>query len=95
MASRIGGSGRTAFDRLFTLARKEEPSLWVRLPAPVATSLVQRAERLGVQLLPGPTFSCADAYDDHLRIGFAANQDQLLAGLHAVAEAWRIVGNRV
>lgn len=69
-------------------------SLWVRLPAPVATTVVQRAERLGVRLLPGPTFSCIDAYDDHLRISFAGDQDQLLAGLHALAGAWRIVGER-
>lgn len=69
-------------------------SLWVRLPAPVATIVVQRAERLGVQLLPGPTFSCIDAYDDYLRIGFAADHDQLLAGLHALARAWRIVCDR-
>jgi DNA-binding transcriptional MocR family regulator len=69
-------------------------SLWVRLPVPVATSLVQRAERLGLQLLPGPTFSCVDAFDDHLRIGFAADHDQLLAGVKVLAEAWRIVGRR-
>jgi DNA-binding transcriptional MocR family regulator len=60
----------------------------------VATSLVQRAERLGVQLLPGPTFSCVDAFDDHLRIGFAADHDQLVAGIRMLAEAWRIVGRR-
>ncbi|RZT07576.1 GntR family transcriptional regulator [Kribbella sp. VKM Ac-2569] len=69
-------------------------SLWVRLPAPVATSLVQRAERLGVQLLPGTTFSCVDAFDDHLRIGFAAGHDQLRAGVRMLTEAWRIVGKR-
>ncbi|WP_410793137.1 PLP-dependent aminotransferase family protein [Kribbella sp. C-35] len=70
-------------------------SLWIRLPAPGATSLVQRAERLGVQLLPGPTFSCVDAFDDHLRIGFATDQQHVLAGLHALAKAWRIIGKRV
>lgn len=69
-------------------------SLWVRLPVPIATTLVQRAERLGVQLLPGPTFSCVDDFDDHLRIGFAASHAELLAGVRALAEAWRIVTSR-
>lgn len=46
-------------------------SLWVQLPMPCATSFAQAAERGGVALLPGPTFSCADALDDFLRISYA------------------------
>jgi DNA-binding transcriptional MocR family regulator len=64
-------------------------SMWVRLPAPRATAFVQRAERAGVVLLPGPTFSCADGLDDHLRVGFAAPVDDVAVGLHRLAEAWR------
>jgi DNA-binding transcriptional MocR family regulator len=63
-------------------------SLWVRLPAPCATAFAQAAGRAGVALLPGPTFSCADGLDDHLRISFAPPLPDVLSGLHRVAAAW-------
>jgi DNA-binding transcriptional MocR family regulator len=46
-------------------------SLWLRLPQPGATALVQRAERAGVRLLPGPTFSVDDRLDDFVRLSYA------------------------
>jgi DNA-binding transcriptional MocR family regulator len=64
-------------------------SLWVRLPAAVATGFAQRAQRAGVLVLPGPTFSCTDGLDDHLRVAFAAPPDDVIAGLHRLADAWR------
>jgi DNA-binding transcriptional MocR family regulator len=64
-------------------------SLWVRLPGPGATAFAQAADRAGVALLPGPTFSCADGLDDHLRISFAPPLPDVLAGLHRVAAAWQ------
>jgi DNA-binding transcriptional MocR family regulator len=63
-------------------------SLWVRLPAPGATAFAQAADRAGVALLPGPTFSCADGLDDHLRISFAPPLPDVLSGLHRLAAAW-------
>jgi DNA-binding transcriptional MocR family regulator len=63
-------------------------SLWVRLPGPGATAFAQAADRAGVALLPGPTFSCADGLDDYLRISFAPPLPDVLAGLHRVAAAW-------
>jgi DNA-binding transcriptional MocR family regulator len=64
-------------------------SLWVRLPGPGATAFAQAADRAGVALLPGPTFSCADGLDDHLRISFAPPLPDVLTGLHRVAAAWQ------
>ncbi|HEY2519361.1 MAG TPA: PLP-dependent aminotransferase family protein [Streptosporangiaceae bacterium] len=64
-------------------------SLWVRLPLPGATAFAQAADRAGVALLPGPTFSCADGLDDHLRISFAPPLPEVLAGLRRVAAAWQ------
>lgn len=64
-------------------------SLWVRLPAPGATAFAQAAGRAGVALLPGPTFSCADGLDDHLRISFAPPRPDVLCGLHRLAAAWQ------
>jgi DNA-binding transcriptional MocR family regulator len=64
-------------------------SLWVRLPGPGATAFAQAADRAGVALLPGPTFSCADGLDDYLRISFAPPLPDVLAGLDRVAAAWQ------
>jgi DNA-binding transcriptional MocR family regulator len=64
-------------------------SLWVRLPGPGATAFAQAAGRAGVALLPGPTFSCADGLDDHLRISFAPPLPDVLCGLHRLAATWR------
>jgi DNA-binding transcriptional MocR family regulator len=64
-------------------------SLWVQLPAPCATAFAQAAERAGVALLPGPTFSCVDGLDDYLRISFALPLPDVVRGLRRTAEAWR------
>lgn len=66
-------------------------SLWIRLPAPVATEFVQRAERLGVQLLPGPTFSCVDGLADHVRVSLAGPQQELITGLGVLRDAWDLM----
>lgn len=69
-------------------------SLWIRLPITAATELVQRAERLGVQVLPGPTFSSIDGLDDHLRVSIAAPIEEITTGLCRLAEAWHAVTHR-
>src|ERR1700760_3357718 len=63
-------------------------SLWARLPPPRAAPVAQAADRAGVALLPGPTFSCADGLDDHLRISFAPPLPEVLCGLARIAAAW-------
>jgi DNA-binding transcriptional MocR family regulator len=64
-------------------------SLWVRLPTATATSFAERAERAGVAVLAGPTFSCRDQLDDHLRISYAAPVDRVLEGVSRLAATWR------
>lgn len=69
-------------------------SLWIRLPLPVATELVQRAERLGVQVLPGSTFSSVDGLENYLRVSFACPAEELITGLCRLAEAWQLIAGR-
>jgi DNA-binding transcriptional MocR family regulator len=65
-------------------------SLWVRLPSGAsATVFAQMAERSGVLVLPGPTFSCVDGLDDHLRIAYAEPLPTVQAGLARLATAWQ------
>lgn len=63
-------------------------SLWVRLPGEVATSFAHRAERFGVRVLPGSTFSIHDRLDDHLRISYAAVPEHTQRGIELLARCW-------
>jgi len=64
-------------------------SLWVRLPAAVATSFAHRAERVGVRVLPGSTFSIHDRLDDYLRISYAAGPPAYTdRGVALMAQCW-------
>ncbi len=63
-------------------------SLWVRLPAAVATSFTNRAERFGVRVLPGSTFSIHDRLDDYLRISYAADPAYTRRGVDLLADCW-------
>jgi DNA-binding transcriptional MocR family regulator len=64
-------------------------SLWIELPAGhSATTFAERAGRSGVDVLAGPTFSCADALDGWLRVAFAAPEVVVADGLHRLADLW-------
>jgi len=63
-------------------------SLWVKLPDHCATALVQRAERFGVQVLPGSHFSCADHLDDYVRLSYAGAPELTRRGIELLARAW-------
>jgi DNA-binding transcriptional MocR family regulator len=64
-------------------------SMWIALPpGHSATVLAEKAGRNGIDLLPGPTFSCEDALDDCVRLAFAAPADVLVAGIDRLAEVW-------
>lgn len=63
-------------------------SLWLRLPDSGATAFAQRAERHGVQVLPGPTFSAHDGLDDHIRLSYAADDEVVARGIELLAGAW-------
>jgi DNA-binding transcriptional MocR family regulator len=65
-------------------------SLWIQLPAGCsATAFAERAGRAGVDVLPGPRFSCRDELDGFLRVAFAAPPDVVLAGLDRLVAVWR------
>ena len=63
-------------------------SLWVRLPAAVAPAFVHRAARAGVQILPGPTFSIADGFEDHVRLSYANGVESTARGIEVLARVW-------
>lgn len=90
--------GRAAvLDELATLLPEWTPyppsggaSVWVRLPGGMsATVFAQLADRAGVHVFPGPTFSCVDGLDDHLRIAFAEPMPTVRAGMVRLACTWR------
>ncbi len=91
----LGENRRLALDALAELLPEWTPqlpqgggSLWIGLPDHSATSLVQRAERLGVRLLPGSTFSIVDRLDDHVRLSYAGHPGVTRRGIELLAEAW-------
>jgi len=63
-------------------------SLWVRLPEAGATTFAQRAERAGVRILPGSTFSIVDRLDDYFRISYASAPEITRRGIELLAEVW-------
>jgi DNA-binding transcriptional MocR family regulator len=67
-------------------------SMWIQLPDGYsATALAEIAGRGGVDVLPGPTFSCRDDLDGWVRVSFAVPPDVLRAGLTRLAAAWTSV----
>ena len=62
--------------------------LWVRLPRGNAEELARHALRHGVGLVPGPTCSPRDAWENYLRLPFVLEQEQMLEGIARLARAW-------
>jgi DNA-binding transcriptional MocR family regulator len=64
-------------------------SMWLRLPEGYsATATAEKAARLGIDLLPGPTFSSENALDSFIRLAFAASAETLMAGIGGLAAIW-------
>ncbi len=63
--------------------------LWVRLPGTDTTAFAQTARRNGIVIVPGPVFSSVEGFQDHLRIPFWKDPDELTAGLTRLADLWR------
>ncbi|WP_285025448.1 PLP-dependent aminotransferase family protein [Plantibacter sp. ME-Dv--P-122b] len=63
-------------------------SLWIQLPEPDAPAFVQRAERNGVRLLPGPTFSVEDRLADFVRLSYANDPETTRTGIELLAATW-------
>ncbi|MER6525875.1 aminotransferase class I/II-fold pyridoxal phosphate-dependent enzyme [Streptomyces sp. NPDC001508] len=69
--------------------------LWVRLPGTDTTAFAQTARRNGIVIVPGPVFSSVEGFQDHLRIPFWKDPDELTAGLTRLADLWRVTRTRV
>ncbi|WP_345216638.1 PLP-dependent aminotransferase family protein [Georgenia halophila] len=63
-------------------------SLWIQLPSAGATAFTQRAERGGVRLMPGSTFSVMDRLDDHVRLSYAGAPELTVRGIELLAQVW-------
>lgn len=63
-------------------------SLWVHLPAVRADAFAQRAERHGVRILPGSTFSVSDSLDDHFRLSYAGDPRLTREGIERLRAVW-------
>ncbi|RAY13937.1 PLP-dependent aminotransferase family protein [Actinomadura craniellae] len=66
-------------------------SLWVRLPAPVATDLAAAALRHGVRVMPGPVFGTEGVLEDRLRLPFVLPPETLRTAVERLAAAYREV----
>ncbi|HEV3457924.1 MAG TPA: PLP-dependent aminotransferase family protein [Thermoanaerobaculia bacterium] len=62
--------------------------LWVRLPRGNAEELARHALRHGVAIVPGPTCSPRDAWENYLRLPFVLAQGELNEGIARLARAW-------
>ncbi|QFG26757.1 PLP-dependent aminotransferase family protein [Actinomadura sp. WMMB 499] len=66
-------------------------SLWVRLPAPVASQLAEAAERNGVRVVPGPVFAADGLLEDYVRLPYVLPPDALRTAVDRLAAAYRRV----
>jgi DNA-binding transcriptional MocR family regulator len=64
-------------------------TLWVRLPHGDGRSFAQQALRHGVAVLPGSGLDPDGASDDHLRLHFLAEPEELTEAVRRLAAAWR------
>lgn len=65
-------------------------SIWAKLPDGLSATLVAaQVRQVGVNLLPGPTFSISNGCDDYVRIAIAMEATLLEAGLARVADVWK------
>lgn len=64
-------------------------SLWLRLPAAVATEAARLAPGVGVRIVPGPRFGPDGTMDSYVRVPFTAPADVLLAAVPRVVTAVR------
>jgi len=62
--------------------------LWVRLPRGNAEELARHALRHGVAIVPGPTCSPRDAWENYLRLPFVLAHGEMGEGIARLARAW-------
>ncbi|MEA5119181.1 MAG: PLP-dependent aminotransferase family protein [Propionicimonas sp.] len=64
-------------------------ALWVQLPAPRSAELVATAERHGVLLSPGTTFSVSGGQADRLRLPLTVAPGSITEAVNRLADAWQ------
>lgn len=63
-------------------------SLWVRMCAPVASTLAELAGRRGVRIVPGPVFGVDGVLEDCLRLPYVLPPDTLRESVDRLADAY-------
>lgn len=66
--------------------------LWAGLGAPVSSALALAARSFGLQIIAGPRFAGDGAFERFIRVPFTFGDDDLRAGVAALAAAWRSLG---
>ena len=69
-------------------------SLWVRLPAPISSALVVRAEAEGLRLAAGPRFGVDGAFERRLRLPYTLPEPVLDQAVDRLAKAAKALGRR-
>jgi len=63
-------------------------ALWCELPEPLSTALASSAERQGVLLAPGPSFTSDGSHERFVRLPYTRSPDELAVVVERLAAAW-------
>ena len=63
-------------------------SLWCQLPEPLSSALAASAERQGVLLTPGPTFTLDGSHERFVRLPYSRPAEELAEAVRRLALAW-------
>jgi DNA-binding transcriptional MocR family regulator len=65
-------------------------ALWCELPRPLSTPLAASAERLGVLLAPGPSFTSDGSHERFVRLPYTRSAEELVVAVERIAAAWEV-----
>lgn len=63
-------------------------ALWCELPVPLSTALAASAERHGVLIAPGPSFTSDGSHERFVRLPYTRSADELGVAVERIAAAW-------
>ncbi|MGH3364030.1 MAG: PLP-dependent aminotransferase family protein, partial [Nocardioidaceae bacterium] len=63
-------------------------ALWCELPEPLSTALASSAERQGVLLAPGPSFTSDGSHERFVRLPYSRSAEELEVAAERLAPAW-------
>ncbi|MFC0529760.1 MocR-like transcription factor YczR [Phytohabitans kaempferiae] len=69
-------------------------SLWIGLGQPVSSAFALVCQSRGIALSAGPRFTIDGSHERFVRLPFSAVPADLAVGVTALAECWRLLGNR-